>query len=247
MIHTTCLAHALNMIAEKVRSQYKDVDSFIANVKKIFLKSPNRIKVLKDMYPDLPLPPEPVITRWGTWLKAASYYAKYFDKISNVLSRLNSNDALSIRKAKTVIESGNILPELHYIDENFSVIHLALTKLQKLNLTMNESLEIVDEVRCVLSWTNKEAVLEKMENIFDRNPGYDVVREINEKIVKGIETGDKILYKFAPLTSVDVERSFSVYKWIFSNKRNRLTPENIEKIMIIYFNSLQRRTDCDSD
>lgn len=246
MIHTTCLTHALNIIAEKVRSQYKNVDSFIANVKKIFLKSPNRIKILKDMYPDLPLPPEPVITRWGTWLKAATYYAKYFDEISNVLSSLDSSDAVSIKKAKDIIQSYDILQELNYIDEHFSIIHSALTKLQTFNLTINESLQIIDEVRAVLSWTNKEPILEKMENVFDRNPCYDIVRDIHEQISKGIETGHNILYKFAPLTSVDVERSFSAYKWILSDKRNKLKPENIEKIMIVYFNSLHQRTTDES-
>ncbi|KAJ4450490.1 hypothetical protein ANN_01915 [Periplaneta americana] len=40
--------------------------------------------------------------------------------------------------------------------------------------------------------------------------------------------------KFAPLTSVSVERSFSAFKMIFSDKRQRLTVENLEKILVVY-------------
>lgn len=40
--------------------------------------------------------------------------------------------------------------------------------------------------------------------------------------------------KFAPLTSVSVERSFSAFKMILSDKRQRLTVENLEKILVVY-------------
>lgn len=48
---------------------------------------------------------------------------------------------------------------------------------------------------------------------------------------------DLVKFKFALVASTDVERSFSSYKWILDEKRNRLKEENIEKIMIIYFNT----------
>lgn len=38
MIHVTCLAHALNLVAEKIRSQYSDIDELISNVKKNIFK-----------------------------------------------------------------------------------------------------------------------------------------------------------------------------------------------------------------
>lgn len=48
---------------------------------------------------------------------------------------------------------------------------------------------------------------------------------------------DLVKFKFALVALTDVERSFSSYKWILDEKRNRLKEENIEKIMIIYFNT----------
>lgn len=103
MQHVTCLAHELHRVSEQIRLEYNDVDILIVNVKKIFLKAPSRVKILKEKYPNLPLPPEPVVTRWSTWLEAASYYAQHFAKVKDVISCLSSSDAVAIRNAKTII------------------------------------------------------------------------------------------------------------------------------------------------
>jgi len=66
IVHVTCVAHMLNRVAEKVRELFPNVNKLINNVKKCFLKSPSRIQLYKETLPGFPLPPEPVITRWGT-------------------------------------------------------------------------------------------------------------------------------------------------------------------------------------
>lgn len=69
----------------------------------------------------------------------------------------------------------------------------------------------------------------KIEKVLDRNPFIEILREYEEKLTKN-EVNDKILpYKLAPLTSTDVERSFSTYKWVLDVKRNRIKLENVEK------------------
>jgi len=75
MIHVTCTAHAFNRLAEKVRELFPKVNTLINNGKKIFLKAPSRISIFKEVMNDTPLPPVPVLTRWGTWVHAALYYA----------------------------------------------------------------------------------------------------------------------------------------------------------------------------
>jgi hypothetical protein len=42
------------------------------------------------------------------------------------------------------------------------------------------------------------------------------------------------LLNYAPVTSCDVESSFSDCKHILSDKRCSVTPENMEKILILY-------------
>lgn len=184
----------------------------------------------------MPLPPQPIVTRWGTWLEAASYYAQHFDKIKDVLSSLRSSDAVSIRNAKTIFEKENLKNDLIYIKDNYCIIQHSLKELQKHNLSLTESLLLFDEVRVAISACNSESIKNKMEYVMERNPDLDTIREYSEAIEKNEASHLIPFYKFAPLSSCDVERSFSTYKWILDVKRNRLKPENIEKLMVIYFN-----------
>lgn len=233
--HFTCLAHALHRLTETLRLNYSDVDILISNVKKIFLKSPNRIRIFKELHPNLSLPPEPVITRWGTWLEAAFYYAKHLDKISSVVALLDSNEAISIRNVKAVLAKPNLKIDLNYLSENFEILNTSIVKLEKRDLSISEVFEIFDDVRFTINETLNNTLINKMEQLMDRNPDFDVLREISEKMSTD---NCASIYKFAPLTSVDVERSFSIFKWILNVKRNRLTIENLEKIIVIYCNSL---------
>jgi hypothetical protein len=64
-------------------------------------------------------------------------------------------------------------------------------------------------------------------------------RTQKSKIIQISETNSsefKRKTKFAPLVSVEVERSFSKYKSLLSEKRINLTENNIEKFIVIQFN-----------
>lgn len=66
LIHVTCMAHGLHSVAEVIREKYRNVDRLITNTKIIFLKAPSHVNTFKEMYPNLNLPPHPILTRWGT-------------------------------------------------------------------------------------------------------------------------------------------------------------------------------------
>jgi hypothetical protein len=50
----------------------------------VFLKAPTRVQRYRELLPEKPLPPEPILTRWGTWLNAALFYNENFDSIKEV-------------------------------------------------------------------------------------------------------------------------------------------------------------------
>lgn len=85
MIHVTCVAHALHRVAETIRAQFTKVNSFISAMKAAFKKAPSRTKKFQELCPGLALPPNPIITRWETWLDAANYYAINFNDMKRVL------------------------------------------------------------------------------------------------------------------------------------------------------------------
>ncbi|KRX24248.1 hypothetical protein T07_9349 [Trichinella nelsoni] len=68
MLHLTCLAHGLHRIAEHIRCLFPDADRLISNVKKVFLKAPSRVQLFKEVAPEIPLPPQTVLTRWDLLL-----------------------------------------------------------------------------------------------------------------------------------------------------------------------------------
>jgi hypothetical protein len=98
LVHITCLAHGIHRVAETIRSNFSKI--LIAKVKQIFLKAPSRILLFKEEAPSIYLPPQPIITRWGTWIKAASYYCENFVEVKKVVQLLNSNDSISIEQSQ---------------------------------------------------------------------------------------------------------------------------------------------------
>jgi hypothetical protein len=55
IMHITCLADMLNLVAETIRRSYENGDRLIANVKKIFVKAPLRVEVYKKRVKEVPL------------------------------------------------------------------------------------------------------------------------------------------------------------------------------------------------
>ncbi|XP_018496282.1 uncharacterized protein LOC108864671, partial [Galendromus occidentalis] len=96
MLHLTCTAHAVHRVAEEIRLVFPDVDELVAHGKKVFLKSASRVTKFREMVPNVPLPPQPVLTRWGTWVNAAIYYAQHFEAVASVVNALDPTEAASI-------------------------------------------------------------------------------------------------------------------------------------------------------
>lgn len=251
MTHVTCAAHGLNRVAEKVRSLFPSVNTLISSVKKVFLKCPRRINVFKNMLPKIPLPPQPTIIRWGTWLQAANYYAKYFDDIRRVMNTFSASDGIAVKKAKAALNKSNIQGDLKFIAENLNIIQESIRKLQSPYLSLDFDVRIVKKVQSSLSKIyldeKGKIIYNKFKNVFNKNSGYDTMEKIN-MLQKGEEvilqpknrrsTVDHFMkFCYAPTTSTEIEKSFSHLKWIYQPRRRRLTPENVEQILVVYFNN----------
>jgi len=103
IIHVICVAHMLNRVAEKVREIHIMINKLINNVKKSFLKAPSRVQVYKELLPGVSLPPEPIITRWGTWIEAVIFTSKNYVGIKAVFERLNDDSSSCVQTCKELI------------------------------------------------------------------------------------------------------------------------------------------------
>jgi len=122
-------AYALHRVAEEGRRHFLDLDELINNVKKVFLKATSRIQLFKTMEPDIPLPPQPALTRWAIWLQAAIYYCDHFELIKDIISALDGEDAVAISKAQILFSKINLKRNLIYIKENFSTLTKSIIQL----------------------------------------------------------------------------------------------------------------------
>ena len=127
MVHITCLAHGLHRVAEEIRANFSQVDSLVSEMKKIFIKAPSRKQLFKSTAPGVLLPPELVITRWGTWIEAAICYCDHFQIVKSVIEILNPDYAAAIASAKLLYSDSEIKGQLAFIKANFNSLTQGIT------------------------------------------------------------------------------------------------------------------------
>ena len=248
MLHLTCLVHGIHRVAEEIREQFADVDLLISSVKKIFLKAPSRTRVFKEMAPDLSLPPQPILTRWGTWISAACYYASNLSKIKDVIRSLDEDSAASIKTVKTLMGKKGLQNDLAFILSNYGSIPGAINSLESRDLTLVNSINIVNSVIegiCEVSGSKGHIIKKKCENVFLKNEDFETVKDL-AAILSGdfraksvnYDASEIASFKYAPVTSVDVERSFSQLKYLLNDRRQSLTFDNLKKYLIVSANSI---------
>ena len=223
-----------------IREMFKEVNDLIVTVKKIFLKAPSRVVTWKETHSDLPLPPEPVLSRWGIWL----FYARNYAKVKTILGKLDPDDALSIKKGQELVERTSLEADLAFIATHLSSLPSTLTQLEESGLPLIKALALVDQAQSKIDnipGEKADRLRLKFGTVMQKNPGVNILRTVAEVIQgegglsslpAGIGSSEVALFKFCPVSSVDVERSFSIYKNIFSDQRHHLTKENLKKIIV---------------
>ncbi|XP_018494963.1 uncharacterized protein LOC108864235 [Galendromus occidentalis] len=214
----------------------------------VLLKSPCRIALFRERV-ELPLPPKPVLTRWGSWIKTAEYYAENFEILRNfVLEDLDEKDAGSIKEAKNLFLDETIRANLVAIASNLSDIPHCITALEEYGLSLERSTHIVENLRRKMELlpADLRAISRKFENVIDGNTGFvelcrirDVMRGEVVDDLANIPVEDLLVLKFAPIVSCEVERTFSRYKNIFRDNRHRFLFENLKKFVIVACNQTQ--------
>lgn len=194
--------------------------------------------------PSAPLPPSPIITRWGTWIEACIFYYNHFDHFKNFILQL-PNDAISIRQCKNILETSDLFKELQFINDKFTHLTTTIKFFQNQNIKLTEAFDALNTAISELKDISGEfgvKLNKKVEAIFNRNPDLNILCQLfrgENQTSSAYTKFSKFIHYFscAPLTSCDVERSFSIFKDVLTTKRTSLTPENLEKTLIVTVNS----------
>ena len=118
LFHVTCMAHLLHNCAEKVRSHLQQADNLIAKVKVVTVKNKNWC----NKFNEVGTPPQPVLTRWGTWLNAAEYYAKNLVKVREIVNAFEGDGILVSVNAKAAVNNPNVAKLLAEIHRDYQVL-----------------------------------------------------------------------------------------------------------------------------
>ena len=125
VFHVTYMTHLLHNCAEKVRSHFQQVDNLIAKVKAVAVKNKNR----RNKFSEIGTPPQPVLTRWGTWLNAAEYYTKNLVKVREIVNAFEGDDILD-SNAKAAVNDPNVAKLLAEIHRDHQVLPKMIQKIE---------------------------------------------------------------------------------------------------------------------
>lgn len=179
-------------------------------------------------------------------ITAAEFFAKNYDDFSRVINAL-PNDSKYIENIKILFQKSTLPSDLSFINSYLSFLPGEITRLETRGLSLAVQLEVLDNVRVKIGeirGLRGSTLRQKLDDIFCKNKGLMQLREMNDAVLHGATVGSTPIhtiissaYKYAALNSVDVERSFSDYKLLLTDRRLGFTQENVEKHLSVMYNT----------
>ncbi|KAK3895858.1 hypothetical protein Pcinc_000472 [Petrolisthes cinctipes] len=199
----------------------------------------------KEIAPSTPLLPSPVVTRWGSWIDAATYYGKNFDVIEAVIATFDPEEAQSIQESKILLETEGMKESLLFIATNFACISSTITRLEERGLLLSSAISLVNGVLDELKSLQSDAYYGKLSNVLYKNKGFVKLKKVSQimcgeaiidETVQPLTMSNMLCMKHAPIVSCDVERVFSEYKAMLTDNRRSFNFENLRHHVIIKCN-----------
>ena len=200
MIHINCLANNLNRVAEKVVELYPELNEIISLGEQVFLKAPLRREKL--LTKNLSLSPEPVITRWGTWLEATDYYLKNYETFTEFVRELE-DDTLAVNRLKELVEEDN------------NTLQIQLLEVTQKYVQIVQVFKVFETRTCYFRAAKKALddigrefdaeVMEKLFMVLDKNVGFN---QLCNGTFPGLSLQEKFLVRKSPVVSFEAERFF---------------------------------------
>lgn len=157
------------------------------------------------------------------------------------------DDAQSIKIAKEALRKSGTKSDLVFIASNYGFIASYIKKLQTSGLSLIEQMKILNDtvknIDNVPECNTKCVIQNKIKQIISKNKGLETIQNICGQIdgselnvFSKYNVAEVLAFKYAPMNSADVERSFSMYKNIFRSNRQNFLFENLSQHVVIYCN-----------
>lgn len=144
--------------------------------------------------------------------------------------------------------SPNLIVKLAEIKAHFTTLNNQLVHLETAGLPLNDALKSIETVRDSFMDVELASVCSaknKLEYVLSHNPNLARMQHIacvlneNAPLSPNLKLSPLQLaaFKFAPIVNTDIERSFSRFAALFTDRRRSLTLENFTKRFVLYCNS----------
>lgn len=224
MKHVSCLAHLCHNVAEKVRGCAVIVDMIISTLKRLLIKNKTNNELFFRMTGLKPYK-FPILIRWGMWIEFSGWlyenyvvigeFIKEMDRINNTNYFLPYNSTEFEREIR--------------LCKSYEWIPVTIKEFEKQNTSTEKQIQTLNTI---IERTKNSFLEEYILKSLSKNPDIDFFISFNELRSRQ----DEKIYAYIPLTSVEVERAFSIYRKIYSEQRQSLKVENLSQFLFLYFN-----------
>ncbi|KAI4462237.1 hepatocellular carcinoma-associated antigen [Holotrichia oblita] len=176
-----------------------------------------------------PVVDELVANTKATFGKSALYYNKYFKQIKPAVLEFYP------KRSRINFDYNQVETDLETIQNNYLKLYEAMEKLQNPAISLRESLRIIQGAHSLLSDAKNDSVLTKFETVLNRDSDFITLRQICDGSCPNSLINFKDYFNYVNVTSVDVTRSFSAYKSVFSSQRTSFTESSVEAYLMMQF------------
>ena len=207
MNHVFCTAHIIHNTIGKLVKKFFNTNFLLSSIKSAIVKNNTR----KNLFTNIGQPPEPILTRWGSWLKAVKYYTKNMVDVKLIVNKFVGNGKL-VADAKNAVNSEEVFAELVYIERNYMCLLDILEGLEEKKFSVQTIVKKFQEMQFGEDKENIKDYIFKRLNVGD-------ILKITASLLNNFSPVEFNLLLNAQPTSIDVERSFSKLNKIASPDR----------------------------
>ena len=114
------------------------MDQLIAKVKAVTIKNKTR----KTKFYAIGYPPQPVPTRWRSWLNAALYYAKHLPEVKAIVKSFVGSGIL-VTSAKFSLQKSGLAGQLLKIKDHYECPVKLKEKMESAKYTIKEAVQAI--------------------------------------------------------------------------------------------------------
>ena len=172
------------------------------------------------------------------------YYANNIDSVKDILKEFDEEEAKAIEESKKLVTCQSVRADLAFIKTHLAFLPHYITKLEEQGMELTNAMKLMEDAWSKLAKIPGkvgEELKSKLTTVLKNNPGFDHIKTIAGLLSgtattfpEGMGPGDVAMFRYCPTASVDMERSFSMYKNILSDKRHNLTKESLKMIMMCH-------------